>query len=61
MEESLASYRFSARAFHRILRVACTIRDLENARSGHQDNADTQVSRTQLAEALHYRTQAILV
>ena len=47
MRDAAESMRFSARAYHRILKVARTIADLENTE---------KVSKLHLAEAIAYRT-----
>lgn len=55
MEETLHQYNLSARAFHRVLRVASTIRDLAHPET---DPAKARlITRPELAEALHYRTR----
>ena len=47
LRDAAETMRFSARAYHRILKVARTIADLENA---------DKVSKLHLAEAIAYRT-----
>ena len=49
LREASESMRLSARAYHRVLRVARTLADLDGAES---------ISRLHLAEALSYRALA---
>lgn len=52
--------RLSARGYHRVLRVARTIADLEGAGpDGASDTGDTPVTRLHIAEALSYRRARI--
>jgi len=46
MEKAIRKYRLSARAYHRVLKVARTIADLE---------ASTEIKLNHLAEAVQYR------
>jgi len=52
LDQAAASMNLSARAYHRLLRVARTIADL--------DGGPDQIGRTHLAEALSYRPQKYL-
>jgi len=51
LDESLSTRLLSARAFHKMLRVACTIRDLAHGE---------EISELHVAEALHYRQRELL-
>ena len=54
MEKAIRKYHLSARAYHRVLKVARTIADLEAGST--KDAAVGEIAPHQLAEAIQYRS-----
>jgi magnesium chelatase family protein len=57
LDQAIDELSFSARAYHKILKVARTIRDMKTVRAGKSSGEDTaHIDTDDISEAIHYRT-----